>query len=272
MNVPQVYVINLARSQDRRARMEAQFHKLGIKDYTIWPAVEGAQLSLKTCAAYDGKTRRLFFGCDLTASEVGCLLSHRSVYEHMVAQGLDAALVLEDDCVLSDDFVDVVSAVMALPVGWEMVRFISRKKVDKQSLPVAQFFKDYMLTRIRGYPGGAYAYLLSNAGAKKLLHKMHKNWVPVDTLHGQVLRTRIRSFGVTPSPVSHYEGEDSPSLIGHQRFDKTPVLFGNEKYFYPFTRFLYKTSEIVLKRIPVLWWSLADFSIRRKIRAFLAAA
>lgn len=101
---------------------------------------------------------------------------------------------------------------------------------------------------------------------------MHKNWVPVDTLHGQVLRTRIRSFGVTPSPVSHYEGEDSPSLIGHQRFDKTPVLFGNEKYFYPFTRFLYKTSEIVLKRIPVLWWSLADFSIRRKIRAFLAAA
>ncbi len=270
MNVPHIFVINLARSTDRRARMEAQFEKLGISDYTIWPAVEGASLSLETCSAYDGKTRRLFFGRDLTASEVGCLLSHRSVYEHMAAQGIDKAIVLEDDCVLSADFTQVISAVLDLPVAWDIVRFISRQKVDKQSISIARFFKNYAFTRVRGYPGGAYAYLLSNTGAKKLLRKMQKNWVPVDTLHGQVLRTGLRAFGVLPSPVSHYEGEDSPSLVGHQRFDKTPILFGNEKYLYPLTRFLYKTSEIFLKRLPVLWWSVSDLSVRRKIDRFLA--
>jgi len=267
MNVPQIYVINLARSHDRRARMEAQFQKLGIKNYTIWPAVEGAQLSLEACPAYDGKTRRLFFGRDLTTSEVGCLLSHRGVYEHIAAQGLDAAIVLEDDCVLSEDFAAVVSAVMKLPVAWEIVRLIDSEKVYKQSIFITRFFKDYALARVRGTPGGGYGYLLTNAGAKKLLRKMQKNWVPVDTLLGQVVRTGIRAFGVMPSPVSHYEGPDGVSMIGHQRFDKTPVLFGNEKYVYPITRFLYKTSEIFLKRIPVLWWMVADFSIRRKIRA-----
>lgn len=265
MNLPPIYLINLARSQDRRAMMEAQLEKLGIHNYTIWPAVEGASLDLDRCDAYDGKMRRLFFGRDLTASEVGCLLSHRSVYEHMVREGIDYAIVLEDDCVLSEDFQEIVAQLQKLPVKWDLVRFISRDKVSKQCMPIARFFKHYMLARITGYPGGAYAYLLSQKGAKKLLSKMQKNWVPVDTLHGQVLRTGLKVFGVVPSPVSHYEGPEARSLVGHQRFDKTPQLQGGEKYVYPVTRFFYKVSEIILKRVPLPFWRLSKNRIARQI-------
>src|ERR1700722_9368909 len=106
---PPVFVINLKRSQDRRAEMTRRLDALGIP-HEFFEAVEGGTLDLRNLPAYDSARRRLLFGRDLRPGEVGCLLSHRGVYQRIVENGIEKSLVLEDDVFLSRDFPQVVRA------------------------------------------------------------------------------------------------------------------------------------------------------------------
>lgn len=94
-----VFVINLERSTARRAFMRRQLASRDL-DFEFVKAVDGAALS-------DDEVARV---CDFAQlarrphlrrrGVYGCLLSHYSVYERIVAENLPCALVLEDDVVV----------------------------------------------------------------------------------------------------------------------------------------------------------------------------
>lgn len=98
------YVINLARSLDRRVHITAELEKAGL-EYEIVTAVDGLELDLCDLAIVDPS---LPFVADasaggdpgLAAGTAGCSLSHLNVYRKMIADGRDEALILEDDVVL----------------------------------------------------------------------------------------------------------------------------------------------------------------------------
>src|SRR3984957_7733491 len=108
---PPVFVINLEKSADRRADMYARLEPLHI-DYSFFKAVNGHALDIDTLPAYDKTRRRLFFGRDLTKGEIGCLLSHKAVYQHMVDNNINRAIVLEDDVSIEPDFPQVIREIM----------------------------------------------------------------------------------------------------------------------------------------------------------------
>lgn len=90
------YVINLARSHDRRAHITAELAKAGL-DYDIVTAVDGRELDLS-----DADMVAPSFADEIVcpAGSAGCALSHLRVYRKIISDGLDRALVLEDDAVL----------------------------------------------------------------------------------------------------------------------------------------------------------------------------
>lgn len=251
--LPPVFVINLKRSEGRRKDMSERLGKLGVP-FSFFEAVDGHALDIDNLPAYDGLKRRLFFGRDLRKGEIGCLLSHRAVYQHMVDNNISAAVVLEDDVFLKDDFPEVVRALMNQPAAWDMVRFLDSEKVYQKSRFIRLLgVGSYSLKRVLIASGGAYGYVLTLKAARALLRHMQKNYLPVDALHGYVWRTGLEVLSVVPSPVS--PDNEIGSTIGEARFDKTLHVKGWQKAVYPLTRSWLKFSELVGKR-RAYWLSL----------------
>jgi glycosyl transferase, family 25 len=97
----QAYVINLTRSHDRRAHITAELRKTGL-DYEIITAVDGRDLDLHDDTIVDSS---LLAKNSFPAGTAGCALSHLRTYQKIIADGLDAALILEDDVTLPADAV-----------------------------------------------------------------------------------------------------------------------------------------------------------------------
>jgi len=134
------YVINLARSADRRAHITAELKNIGIA-YEIVAAVDGQDLDLNDTAAIDPA----FLEIEYSAGAAGCALSHLSVYAKIIADGLDKALVLEDDVILPGDLASLAEAVAEQLTGAEiaLLNFDSPEPVrmsseDTTDLPPAR--------------------------------------------------------------------------------------------------------------------------------------
>ena len=111
------YVINLARSPDRRSYITAELAKSRI-DYEIITGVDGRDLDLHEPQTVEPSVlARSWFG----AGVAGCALSHLRVYQKVLADGLDFALVLEDDVTLPADLGDLTEALRKHLVGAEVV-------------------------------------------------------------------------------------------------------------------------------------------------------
>lgn len=100
------YVINLARSLDRRAHITAELKKTGL-DYEIVTAVDGRDLDLHDPTVVHPSLLTQPF----PAGMAGGSSSHLRAYKKIIADGLDKALVLEDDSVLPADLGNLIDAV-----------------------------------------------------------------------------------------------------------------------------------------------------------------
>jgi glycosyl transferase, family 25 len=110
------YVINLARSPDRRAHITAELEKIGL-DYELITAVDGHKLDLHDSTVIDPA---LFAKNSFSAGTAGCALSHLRACQKIVADGLDEALILEDDITLSAELGALADAVAGHLTGAEV--------------------------------------------------------------------------------------------------------------------------------------------------------
>jgi len=239
--------------------MTARLQKVGITP-EFFPAVDGYQLDIANLPAYDRERRLRYFAKDLKAGEIGCLLSHRAIYEKMLKEGIESAVVLEDDVFLEDDFKTVLTDIMAAPLQWDLIRFVGHGKVFENGYrTLANLQHGYSITRIPTSPSGAYAYLLKRAAAARLLSMMQKNWVPVDITHARAWETRLKTLFIHPSPVT--PDLEGPSTIGDERFERKNEISGLTRLLHPFYRFWYKLSNGTGKRLLYLLSSVTDKKI-----------
>ena len=110
------YVINLARSSDRRAHIVAELQRTGL-DYEIVPAVDGRTLDLNDSTLIDPS---LALRCPFPVGAAGCALSHFNVYQKILEDGQGAALILEDDVTLPPDLSDLADDVAGHLTGSEV--------------------------------------------------------------------------------------------------------------------------------------------------------
>ena len=110
------YVINLDRSRDRRAHITAELKKTGL-DYEIITAVDGSGVDLRDRTIVDPS---LTYMTHFLSGTAGAALSHLSAYRKIIADGLDEALVLEDDVILPADLGSLADAVADHLTGAEV--------------------------------------------------------------------------------------------------------------------------------------------------------
>lgn len=70
----------------------------------------------------------------MTFGEIGCFLSHYTIWEEIVNKNLSAALILEDDSRFSSDFKNSVNFFMTnlknKNISWELL-FVGRQIISK---------------------------------------------------------------------------------------------------------------------------------------------
>lgn len=101
------YVINLARSPERRETIIANLEKCRV-DYEIVTAIDKLDFpQADPCAA--GKVVPSFWD-RAQPGEVACTMSHMIIYRKIIDDGLEQALVLEDDVILPEDLSAITDA------------------------------------------------------------------------------------------------------------------------------------------------------------------
>ena len=110
------YVINLARSPERRAHITQELRKTGL-GFDIVTGVDGRGLDLDDRAMI---APELLAKNDFPAGAAGCALSHLEVYRKVIADGREHAIVLEDDVTLPADLASIVDQVIPHMTGAEV--------------------------------------------------------------------------------------------------------------------------------------------------------
>ncbi len=110
------YVINLARSQDRRAHMTTELTKTGL-NYQIVSGVDGRELDLNESDLIDPVFLSRY---PFSAGTAGCALGHLHAYQAILEDDQDEALVLEDDVTLPVDLGELVDDVAGHLTGAEV--------------------------------------------------------------------------------------------------------------------------------------------------------
>lgn len=215
------YVINLARSPERRTHIENELKKT-LLDYEIIAAVDGRDLNLSDAALVDSSLPFIdpslpIVDIGLAAGTAGAALSHLKAYRKIIEDRLDAALVLEDDVVLPADLGSLADAVADQLSSAEAV-LLSVDSPDpcKMSIEGSIQLPNSRLLALPidiCQPRSAGAYIVTREACERMVKCLQPVRVQADTwwfFYREGLLDRVRC--VVPVPV--HKNPKFPSTIG----------------------------------------------------------
>ncbi|EYB85115.1 hypothetical protein Y032_0304g1923 [Ancylostoma ceylanicum] len=179
-DVDKIYLINLKRRPERRARMEKIFEILGV-DATYWEATDGQELPGDFIYELLPGYLDPFHKRPMKAGEIGCFLSHYRIWQDVVRLGLSRVIVFEDDLRFTDDGLERIKEALedldGSKMEWDLIYLGRKKQADQEETWVPQ----HRHLSTVGYSYWTLGYILSNEGARRLLDaKPLEVLLPVD--------------------------------------------------------------------------------------------
>lgn len=164
-----VFVVSLARRPEKRERVLAQLEAHGL-NAGIVNACDGdgllcqgdlPSLGLRIFPGYTGYSNH---DMPFTTGEVGCFMSHFTIWQHMVEKRIPSALILEDDFDLQADFAARLGACLreARHDDWNLL-YVGRSPMENDVRKVSEHVVQ------PGYTLWTVGYVLRLEGAEALL-------------------------------------------------------------------------------------------------------
>ncbi|XP_077970320.1 procollagen galactosyltransferase 2-like [Styela clava] len=167
-----IYMINLKRRTDRRIRMKKCLRMQGI-DYTVFEAIDSKNLNttylrkmgIDMLPGYVDPFRER----GLTRGEIGCFLSHFTIWNEVWEKGYGTVMVLEDDVRFQPGFVRQITELMErikiAEMPWDLI-YVGRKRLHQVTEPPVENVEGLVEA---DYSYWTIGYLLSHSGAEKLI-------------------------------------------------------------------------------------------------------
>ena len=214
-----IFIINLQKSVDRRKHMQSQLTPLGI-DYSFIEAFEPGTDRFNKISRYNNKKRLFRKGHSMAGGEIGVFASHYYLWEKCIKLN-ETIVVLEDDLILSNDFLNTIIELEKLIENYKYIRLhglyeYKRCIVEKLSgsRAIVKYFKP---------PSGAQGYILTPFAAKRFLDKACEWYEPVDNYMDRFWFHGIECYTVVPSAVVEIDHENN-TVIERTPKPHLPIL------------------------------------------------
>ena len=196
------FVISLLDSTERRANIKKDLDNASIP-FEFFDAIDGREtLPDEYEQSIDRQKTLDYFGQGIVDAEYACALSHMGIYAKMVQEGIQWALVMEDDARVTPDLVEYIEGRYFESADLTQVGFVTTLGRRLGVIEVFGQYRSYLRTKTKSY--GAYGYIISIEAAKHFLkHEqpvyMFADWPP--SIHKLIRRKRVRV--VHPQLITH---------------------------------------------------------------------
>lgn len=232
--------INLDDANERRIRMEAQLSAYPLQNKRL-SAVRWSDLSsLEQNRLYSQKRNKKQYYQPLTDGEKGCYASHILAWKQLLSSEAPALVVLEDDVILTEQFIPTIKSIFRSAETWDMIKLIGRPRKEKihKEKPLSATHKLIQYRRIPSYTAG---YIVHREGAKKLLRSRVPFGRPVDVDLRFWWENDMHIFGVWPSIVQLDTTGSTTTISGRHQMAthatrwrkiamKAQLLWGNNRH------------------------------------------
>ena len=165
--IDKIFIINLDKDNERIINSINQLEKYGITNYERYSAIYGTKLSnneLNNITTNIGK---------LLASRgmIGCGISHINLWKRIVREGIKKTLILEDDFILKDDFLNKFNSIINKSPNIYDIIFLSANIIHNKNLKLYDiddnYYKQLFISQTVGY-------IITLEGAKNILKYINK--------------------------------------------------------------------------------------------------
>jgi glycosyl transferase, family 25 len=243
MSIP-VFVISLASSYDRRANTKLQLEQAGIS-FSLTDAVDGRIIPVEDLRNNHDYAvfKSGIYTRYLRKEEIGCTLSHLSIFRKIVEDNIPLTCVLEDDNIYSSDFRELLETIEKDTDHWDLLYLGHRSgctlnAAEGRKTRILKTY-DYAIGEPFEVPMGSHAYIISLKAAKILLDNAYPLKAPFDVYLGNSAAFGIRTMLLQPpcatsNPLFVSTIQDENTIIVSNPFSgnirnilkKNRVIFG----------------------------------------------
>jgi GR25 family glycosyltransferase involved in LPS biosynthesis len=173
-------IINLLKRSDRREHITQLFNRHKIKDYEFVEATDGLAIEL----TYD--IYNLFKGNDFGNRRgfIGCAISHLELWRQLIASTHSQYIIFEDDIQIEPEFSDKLDRLQKDITETTDILFLgsstqlTNENKKRDALPSSSAMSSVSGPFVNAtYIGGFFAYIITRAGATKMLDYISKNGI-----------------------------------------------------------------------------------------------
>ncbi len=132
LNVLPIYLVNLDKRPDRLKYVSDQLNSLELEFKRV-SAIDGSLLE-EDCSLVDKEAFFIQTGKPVTRGEIGCAMSHRSIWQEMLEKEVPYALILEDDVDISSSISELINSRVYEKMDFMNLSYTRPFSLDKEAL------------------------------------------------------------------------------------------------------------------------------------------
>ena len=200
-----IFILSL-KGTDRHAGLVKSLAEAGLSYTVVWGVDGRKSLPQEFERDVDRIAAEKRMGRPLSDGELACALSHRLIYREIVALDAQAAIVLEDDAVITPEFVRMARHCRELPCDLMLLDHSNTyvNRTDKMRLAGQDAF------RVALPPFKATGYVISHLAASFLAHDIGPVSQPADW-PDEIMK--LRAYACAPKLIVHVSRQVSQSHL-----------------------------------------------------------
>ena len=166
-NIDKIFIINLDKDIERLNNSYKQLNKYNITNYERYPAIYAAESNKYELNTYTTTIGKII----ASKTMIGCGISHINIWKKIVKKKINTSLIVEDDFILVDDFLNKFNRIINKAPEKYDILFLTSGQLHNKDLKFRDineyFYKQIFISQTVGY-------IITLEGAEKILKYINK--------------------------------------------------------------------------------------------------
>ena len=255
-NIDKIFIINLDKDNERMSSSIHQLEKYDITNYERYAAIYGSKLSNDEVNNITTNIGKLL----ASRGMIGCGISHINIWKKIVKDGIKKTLILEDDFILKDDFLNKFNNVINKSPNIYDIIFLSANIIHNKHLKLYDiddnYYKQLFISQTLGY-------IITLEGAQKILNYINKvsYHIDVDLCLLSLLRNGINIISVKEPLLYQTFNTSNNTNDRHYPLILNDILYQQDiNYLYKTVLFTFMGFNISINCILIILIGFLNFS------------